>query len=315
MDEPTIVLLRQQVHGIPQARYADALGERLPDCEVAVAGTPSEERELLRDAEIATGIELSGEALDWADRLELFACVYAGTGHLDLDAFTARDVSVTNAAGVHSHNIAEYVTGAMIMMARRFPEAIDRQRRREWRSFQSRELHGATVAVVGLGAIGTTVVDRLQAFGMETVGVRYSPGKGGPTDEVVGFDAIHEAVADAAYVVLACPLTETTAGLIDADVFRTMGPETILVNIARGPVVDTDALLDALQTNAVGGAVLDVTDPEPLPADHPLWGMGNVVITPHNAGHTPAYFDRCADILAENVDRLADGEALRNEVV
>jgi len=122
------------------------------------------------------------------------------------------------------------------------------------------------------------------------------------------------AVWDAEYVVIACPLTETTRKLVDADALRTLREDAVLINIARGAVVDTDALVSELRNNRIGGAALDVTDPEPLPEDHPLWGLGNVTITPHNAGHTPEYYDRVADILAENVGRLDGGEALRNRV-
>ena len=316
MDDPTILVTRQKIHGTDGTAYGQRLREQLLDCEVQVARTPSEERELLPQADIVTGLELTTKQLDHADELDLFACVYAGTGHLDLDAFEAHDVAVTNASGVHVTKISEYVVGAMTMLAQRFPLAFERTERREWRSFPTRELHGSTAAVVGLGAIGTGVLDRLDAFGMETVGVRYSPEKGGPADEIYGFEEIHEAVADAEYVVLACPLTDTTRGLVDDDLLLTMPADAVLVNVARGPVVDTAALLNALQRNHLGGAVLDVTDPEPLPEDHPLWGMGNVVITPHNAGDTPEYFHRCGEILAQNVDRLRAGETdLKNRVV
>ncbi|WP_336328246.1 D-2-hydroxyacid dehydrogenase [Halovenus sp. HT40] len=316
MDNPEILVTRQKIHGTNGSVYGASLRERLPDCEITVAATPAEERERLQTADIVTGLELTESQLEQAGNLDLFACVYAGTGHLDLDAFEEREIAVTNASGVHTTNIAEYVVGAMISMAQQFPLAYEQTERREWRSYSTRELHGSTAAVVGLGAIGRGIVDRLDAFGMETVGVRYSPEKGGPADEVLGFEQIHEAVAGAEYVVLACPLTDATRGLIDEEVLLTMPAETVLVNIARGPVVDTDALLTALQKNRLGGAFLDVTDPEPLPEDHPLWGMGNVIITPHNAGDTPEYFARCADILAENIERLRDGESeLKNQVV
>ena len=316
MDDPTILVTRQKIHGTDGAAYGQILRRQLPDCEVQVARTPSEEREHLSTADIVTGLELTPDQLDRAENLDLFACVYAGTGHLDVDAFEDHGVAVTNASGVHTPNIGEYVVGAMTMMAQRFPLAVERTERREWRSFPTRELHGSTVAVVGLGAIGTGVLERLDAFGMETVGVRYSPEKGGPADEIYGFEAIHEAVADAEYVVLACPLTDTTRGLVEEEVLLTMPANAVLVNVARGPVVETDDLLDALQRNHLGGAVLDVTDPEPLPEDHPLWGMGNVVVTPHNAGDTPEYFQRCGEILAANVERLRDGETdLQNRVV
>ena len=308
MSDPDIAVLRQTIHGVGAPELADILRERLPDHEVALARTPSEERTLLETARIAVGPSLDADLLDTAENLELFACVYAGTNHLPLDALADRGVAVTNASGVHGPNIAEYVVGAMIGHAREFHRAYRQQSRREWRSYPTTELYGSTVAVVGLGAIGGAVVDRLSGFDVETVGVRYSPEKGGPTDEVHGFDRIHEAVIDAAYVVLACPLTDTTRGLVDAELLRTMRPDAVLVNIARGAVVDTDALVHALRSNRIRGAALDVTDPEPLPEDHPLWGLGNVTITPHNAGHTPAYFERVADVLVENVERLASVE-------
>jgi len=309
VNAPDIVVLRQKIHGIDGHDFAAVLRERLPDRTIAVADTPAEEREYLSEARVATGFSVDEEMLALAEHLELFACVFAGTGHLSREAFEAHDVAVTNAAGVHGPNISEYVIGAMIGHAHGFPRAKQQQARREWRSYPTTELTGSRVAVVGLGAIGRAVVDRLEAFDTETVGVRYSPEKGGPTDEVYGFDQIHEAVVDAEFVVLACPLTDATAALVDADVFRTMDTEAVLVNIARGGVVDTDALVGALRSNAIRGAALDVTDPEPLPEDHPLWGLTNVTITPHNAGHTPQYFERLADVLETNLERLDDPDA------
>jgi phosphoglycerate dehydrogenase-like enzyme len=315
MADNRIVVLRQKIHGMDAAEYAEALRRRLPEWTVTLATTPGEKREALRTARVATGHRLSAGDLAIAENLELFACVFAGTGHLNHDAFEEHGVAVTSAAGVHGPNVSEYVVGAMVSHAKEFQRARRQNERREWRSYQTRELYGSTATVVGLGAIGRAIVDRLDPFGMETVGVRYTPEKGGPTDEVWGFDAIHEAVASAEYVVLACPLTDTTAELIDDDVLRTMHPDAVLVNVARGRVVDTDALVSALRWNDIAGATLDVTDPEPLPEDHPLWGMENVTVTPHNAGYTPEYFDRRVDILANNATKLdGDGE-LENRVV
>jgi len=311
-----IVVLRQKVHGMEAAAYAEVLRSTLPDCQILLAETPAEEREYLANADVATGTTLTTDQLERAGDLSLFTCVYAGTDHLDLDAFRQRDIAVTNASGVHSTNSSEYAVGSMIALARQFPRAWRQKQHREWRTYPTRELHDSTAAVIGMGAIGTAVVDCLDALGMQTVGVRYTPEKGGPTDDVYGFDAIHDAVADAEYVVVACRLTETTDGLIDMDVLRTMPANAILVNVARGAVVDTADLVYALQSRRIAGAALDVTDPEPLPEDHSLWRMENVLITPHNAGNTPEYFDRCADILAENVEKIERGEdAYANQVV
>ncbi|ACM57135.1 D-2-hydroxyacid dehydrogenase [Halorubrum lacusprofundi] len=315
MSDPDIVVLRQTIHGSGGAELAAAIRERLSDRSVALARTPAEERELLETARIAVGLDIDEGQLAAAENLELFACVFAGTGHLPRDALADHGVALTNASGVHGPNIAEHVLGSMITHARQWARAHRQQERREWRSYETTEMYGSTVAVVGLGAIGSAIVDRLEPFDVDTVGVRYSPEKGGPTDEVYGFDAFHDAIADAEYVVLACPLTETTRGLVDAEALRTMRADAILINIARGPIVDTDALVSELRNNRIRGAALDVTDPEPLPEDHPLWGLGNVTITPHNAGHTPHYYERVADILAENVGRLDDGDDLKNRVL
>ena len=319
MSDPDVVVLRRDIHGMPLAGYVEALRERLPDREIAHARTPAEERELVAAAPVVSGLHLRNELLDAAAELELFQCLYAGTDHLPMEELAERGVTVTNASGVHGPPVAEWVLGMVLSFARRLHEGTRRQDRREWRHFQAGELAGSTVTVVGLGHIGEAIVQRLGGFDVETIGVRYTPEKGGPTDEVVGFDdeAFHGALARTDFLVLACPLTGRTEGLIDAAALETLPPTAVLVNIARGPVVDTDALLDELRGEGLAGAALDVTDPEPLPEDHPLWTLDNVRITPHVAGHTPKYYERVADILAGNlaiVDETGEYEGLENQV-
>ena len=318
-DAPDVLVLRKGTHGIPIEQYAEAIRDRLPDHTVALARTPADEREAIQTATFVTGMTLDADLLEHADDLEVFACAYAGTGHLPLEELENRDVTVTNAAGVHGPNIGEHVLGSILHFTRRFHVGARRQRRREWRHYKAHELQGATVTVVGLGAIGQAVCERLEPFGVETIGVRYTPAKGGPTDEVIGFEdeAFDDALARTDYLVLACPLSETTRGLLDREAFVTIDPDAVVVNVARGPVIETDALVEALRSNWIRGAALDVTDPEPLPEDHPLWTFENVQLTPHNAGHTPKYYDRLADIVAENRRRLdeeGDDADLENQV-
>jgi phosphoglycerate dehydrogenase-like enzyme len=312
VDALTVAILRETVHGIPIDDYVDALRERLPAHEIVRARTPSEERELVADADVVAGMNVSNGVLAAMDDVDLFACAFAGTGHLPMDALREKGVAVTNASGVHAPNMGEHALGAILSFARRFHVARRQAADDVWRSYPTHELAGSTVTVVGMGAIGTAVAERLHAFDVETVGIRHSPEKGGPVDRVVGYDddaGVEAAFAESSYVVLACPLTDETAGLVDHETFVTMPGDAVLVNIARGPVVDTDDLVSALRRHQIRGAALDVTDPEPLPAGHPLWDFDNVLVTPHNAGHTPNYYQRLADILAENVDRLADGRA------
>ena len=266
------------------------------------------------------GLRADEELLDAAGDLRLFAAASAGVDHLPLDTFDDRGIPVTNASGVHGPGIAEHVLANMLVLTRRLEEGMRRQERREWRRFQSRgELDGSTVTVVGLGAIGEAVTARLSGFDLDTIGVRYTPEKGGPTDKVIGFErsALNDAFARSDYLVLVSPLTETTRGLVDEDALRTLPTDAVVVNVARGPLVDTEALLAALRKNWIAGAALDVTDPEPLPEDHPLWTLGNVLLTPHVAGDTPEYWTRVADIVAENVERIrsrGDEADLRNRV-
>lgn len=315
-----IAVLRQKLHGLEPDAYVEALQDRLPDAEIGLARTPDEERELLEDARVATGAYLDPELLDSAENLELFACVYAGTDHLPMETLEDRGVAVTNASGVHGTNIAEHVIGAMLAFARKFPTAWRRMERREWRSFSTRELQGSTVTIIGLGAIGQAIAERLEPFGVHTIGIRFTPEKGGPTDEVLGLEEtnVHDAVSRSEYVVISSPLTDETEGLVDGSVLLTMPSDAVLINVARGSIVDTESLVKTLQTNGLRGAALDVTDPEPLPADHELWSFDNVFITPHNAGHTPRYWERRADILARNlaiVEETGRFDDLENQII
>ncbi|PSQ09800.1 hydroxyacid dehydrogenase [Halobacteriales archaeon QS_5_70_15] len=311
-----VLVLRHGTEGLSMASYAEALRERLPDRDVRLARTPCRERELVAGARVVTGRDIDESLIERAERLELFACTFAGTDHVPTDALAERGVAVTNAGGIHAPGIAEGAIGQMLTFARRLDEGWRRKQRREWRHFQSTEFMDSTVTVVGLGSIGQALVERLEGFGVDTIGVRYTPSKGGPTDEVIGFEtgAVHEALSRTDYVVLACPLTETTRGLIDAEAFATLPPHAVLVNVARGGIVDTEALMDAIADNGIRGAALDVTDPEPLPPDHPLWNFENVLVTPHTGGHTPEHWPRLADIVARNLDRLGSGEPLENLV-
>lgn len=319
MNSIDVLVLRKGTHGMSAEDYADALRERLPHHTVSLAKTPQEERELAEQARVITSVDIDVDLVKRAGNLELFAGVAAGYGHLPLDDLAERGIAVTNASGIHAPNISEQVLAYILLYTRNLREGATRQQRQEWRHYQAGELKDSTATVIGMGAIGEAIVQRLNAFEVKTIGVRYTPTKGGPADEVLGFNEgdIHDALAQTDYLAIASPLTDTTRGLIDTAKFETLPEDAYLVNVGRGPIVDTEALLSALRSNAIGGAALDVTDPEPLPHDHPLWRFENVTITPHNAGHSPKHWQRLADIVAENIQRLdsgADPERLDNLV-
>ena len=314
---PDVVVLREGTEGLAMADYAAAIRERLPAADVRHARTPDEERALVRQAPVVTGVGIDEGLLSVAENLELFACAFAGTDHLPTETLERRGVTVTNAGGIHAPGIAEQAIGHMLTFARRLHEGWRRKQNREWRHFQSFEFADSTVTVVGLGSIGRALTQRLEGFGVETIGVRYTEQKGGPTDEVIGFDEgpFHDALARSDYLVIACPLTDLTRGLIDRAAIATLPPHAVVVNTARGAIVDTDAVVDALRAGGLRGVALDVTDPEPLPENHPLWTLENALITPHTGGHTPKHWERLAGILAANHDALGRDGNLENVVL
>ena len=315
--EPDIVVLREGTEGLDMADYAAEIRERLPEADVGYARTPHEERELVRSATVVTGSDIDESLLEAAGELELFACTFAGTDHLPTAALRDRGVTVTNAGGIHAPGIAEQVIGNVLVFARNLHEGWRRKGNREWRHFQAHELTDSTVTIVGLGSIGQAVAQRLRGFEVDTIGVRYTPQKGGPTDEVVGFEErpFHDALARTDYLVVASPLTDLTRGLIGEAELATLPPRAVIVNVARGPILDTNAVVDALRSESLRGVALDVTDPDPLPEEHPLWTLENALITPHTGGHTPKHWSRLADILASNYGALGTGGELENVVL
>jgi phosphoglycerate dehydrogenase-like enzyme len=315
---PYVVVLRKNTEGLSTEAYADVLAERLPEYEVAHAQTPAQERSLIEHARVATGVTLDETLLDDAENLRMFVAASSGCNHLPVRQMEERGVILANAAGIHAPGIAEQALGYCLTFARRLHEGLRRKERDEWRHYKASELTGSTVTVVGLGAIGTAFVRRLDGMDVHSIGVRYTPEKGGPTDEVIGFDddEFHEALSRTDYLVLSTPLSDTTRHLVGEAEFHTLPPSAYVVNVSRGAVVDTDALLAAIQKEDISGAAMDVTDPEPLPSDHPLWKMGNVLITPHMGGHTPEHWNRLADIVETNVERLEAGhtDGFENQV-
>ena len=225
----------------------------------------------------------------------------------------ARGVRITN-AHVNSLPIAEFVLRAVLdefQGAARWRELAGE---RDWRIHDWRELAGTTWLVVGLGGIGTAVAVRARAFGAQVIGSRLHPSPDDPTDLTVTPDRIDEVLGQADVVVLAAPATPATTDLVGEAFLRSVKPGCLLVNVARGTLVDDDALLAALDDGRVGTAVLDVFRTEPLPADHPYWTHPSVRVTPHNAAGGSGRLRRQAELFAANLDRYTAGQPLVNDI-
>ena len=246
------------------------------------------------------------EVVSAATNLKWLNSIYAGLDFLPLDLLDKRGTIVTNGAGINALTIAEYVVMLMLTHAKGYREVVRAQDRHEWLqdSPGKRELAGERVLLLGLGAIGKLVKTRLEAFDMEVVPVRRSG-----DDDALKPDEWRGKLGEFDWVVLAVPSTPETHHMIGADELAAMKANAVLVNIARGDVVDQDALVEALQAKRIEAALLDVTDPEPLPEAHPLWSLHNAQITMHLSGRAQSkMFQRSADRFIANLARWQAGE-------
>jgi phosphoglycerate dehydrogenase-like enzyme len=247
-----------------------------------------------------------------ATNLKWLSSIYAGVDGMPLAQLQRQGTVVTNGSGINAITIAEYVVMGMLNIAKGYRDVVRAQDRHEWLTDSPGkvELAGSRALILGAGAIGALIEARLNAFDVDVVTVRRTPTAGclGPNEwraELGSFD----------WIILAVPATAETNKLIGAAELSAMKPTATLINIARGSVVDQDALVSALRDKAIGAAFLDVTDPEPLPADHPLWTLDNAHITMHLSGRAQdMMFARSVARFLDNLARYQAGEKLLHQV-
>ncbi len=240
----------------------------------------------------------------------------AGVDRISTAAIRERGLVVTNARGVFSRPIAEYVVMMSLAIARRLPQLLELQRERTWQPLRGRELAELTVGIVGYGSIGEEVARLLEPFGCRILATRRHPERGTTHEsvELMALDRLGDLLEASDIVVVAAPLTEETAGMIGAEQLTRMREDAWLINIARGRLLDELALRRALEAGWIGGAVLDVFSEEPLTPDSPLYGTPNLVITPHTSWASTRVIERTVELFVDNLRRDAAGEPLRNLV-
>lgn len=311
--------LRNLRHHFPAVRFVVPGEETDRDGRYRIAEAAPTLGQLAR-ADVLIGWQVSQEQLEHAPRLRWFHAGSAGVEHLDLEALQRRQIVLTNSRGVSAPNMAEHALGMMVALARRFPRLLREQAAHAWRDEEThrevRELSGERVLILGTGEIGSQVASRAAAFGMHVEGLRRRAQTDAPPHfaRVWSTRELHEALSHADHVVVTLPDTPETRGLLDAQAFAACKPGAMIYNVGRGPVIDTGALVEALQSGHLGGAGLDVTEPEPLPAESPLWDLENVLITAHTSGASPRYWERQEALISENIARFLDGRPLRNLV-
>lgn len=276
-----------------------------------------ERRRVLERTEVFFSLHTPNDLMALAPRLRWIQGMGAGVEQFAHAGVTRDRIVVTNASGVSAGSMAEFVIGRLLMVWKRFREAEQYQQRREYVRTYGRTFAGSTLGIVGFGSIGRAVAERVRALGVNVLGLRRShrPGETSElADEVFGPADLHEMLSRCDAVVVAAPATEETRHLIDAAALSAMREGAVLVNVARGSLVDEAALVSALESGQLSAAVLDVFEEEPLPAQSPLWEVPNLYISAHSAVSTDRYLDDVFDLFADNLGRYAAGEPLRNQV-
>lgn len=312
-DRPVVAVLHSPEDPPPGLDRLESEAELRPATDAA------ELSRALRDADVALVTDFRSGGLEkaWpqAGRLQWVHAASAGVDALLFRGLVESPVTVTNARGVFDEAIAEYVLGAVLAFAKDLPHSVRLQDARRWLHRDTERIAGRRLLVVGAGSIGRAVARLAAAAGLAVSGVARRAREADPDFEAVyGADGLHEALGGADFVVLAAPLTAETHHLFGAGAFAAMRPGARIVNVGRGAVVDTEALVAALAAGRIAGAALDVFEDEPLAPEHPLWDFPQVLITAHMAGDFVGWREALTAQFADNFARWRAGEPLLNVV-
>lgn len=293
--------------------------EALPsEVRVRTVSAESELRDALTDTDVLLVTDFRTGLLErcWPQqhRIKWVHTASAGVDALMFPALVASDVQVSNARGVFDRGIAEYVLGTVLMFAKDTLGNVSLQRQHRWQHRDTELITGKHALIVGAGSIGGEVAKLLSAVGLKVTGTARSSRDDPRFDSVVSNDQLLDLLPQADFVVITAPLTDDTQGLFDRRAFRAMSPHARLMNVGRGAIVVTDDLVAALQKGEIAGAALDVFEQEPLPQDHPLWDMPNVMISAHMAGDFIGWQQALGEQFVANFNRWQKGEALFNQV-
>ncbi len=288
-----------------RASSSDDLHDVVEDCEVLVASGS------IYSAEVADILRQRGGSLRWIQSRSVGVDMFVAAG-------VPKGVIFTNARGINGRTESEHAIALLLALMRRVPELERCRAEASWRSVEDREqflsLEGRTLVIVGMGSIGQQVARKAGAFDMRVIAVTRTGDAVEATDESVSVDRMIDVLPGADAVVMCLPLNDRTRGLLGEGELAVMKPSAVIVNVARGGVVDQHALTVALRDGRLGGAGLDVFENEPLPADNPLWRLENVILSPHVAGAGGNNTRRFVELFADNLRRYRAGGPLRNQI-
>lgn len=306
----TNVLLLLSMPGSIQQQYCDRLRASFPGLSINVVDHHSKVAPYIADAEVLVtfGPMMADHVLCDAPRLKWIQALGTGVDNL-IDLPSLRPgVIVTNIHGIHGSSLSEAALLAMLALSRNLPRAVRNQQQRLWQRWPARLLDGKTAGILGIGAIAQDLAPRCRALGMRVVGFSSAPRALAAFDQMYSRHELLQFAGQLDFLVVLTPYSAATRHIVNANVLAAMKRAAYLINLARGGVVDEDALLAALKDGRLAGAALDVFSQEPLPPDHPFWSMENVIITPHLGGFYDEYADRALPIVEENLRRFLAGD-------
>lgn len=305
------------------APLAPVIRDRVPDLNVVVADTEAAAHQTLGDAEIfiTNPTKWTNQYLDELSPGNWVQATSIGYDRFPLDAFEQNEVRFTNATGIHDAVVSDHAFALALALSRDIPSTIDQQQSHRWDRTIGEAMwswNGRNMTVYGLGNIGEAVARRGRAFGLDVYGVKRTPatysGVLGP-NHVVAPENAHELYEKTDLLILTVPLTDSTHHVIDETVLSALPERAILVNVARGSVVDQEALAAALKHGEIAGAGLDVFETEPLPESSPLWELENIILTPHIGGRSADFPSRFGKLFAENYRHWTADDPLENQLV
>ncbi len=291
-------------------RHFDGVLERFPDVRLAAVETWSDAEAYLAAAEVlvTVGHGFEPALADRMPALRWMQSMISGTDMALHGLANRPDVLLTTARGIHGAEMTEAALYHMLSLARDTARSMRARGERRWDSWDPHVLDGRTVGIVGVGIVGAHLARACKALGMSVVGVSRTARPVAGIDRIVGRGDLVRVAPELDYLVLTVPLEDDTFHLVDASVFDAMKPSAFLVNLARGAIVDTAALIDALRRGSIAGAGLDTFEEEPLPADDPLWDLDNVFLTAHMGGRSERYVELVLEVFEPNLRRFLDGD-------
>lgn len=298
-----------------EQRHLDQIAQAMPGAKIINAGQ-QRVAEALFEADIFCGhakVPVDWDGVVAAGRLQWIQSSAAGMDHCLVPSVIDSDITVTSASGVLADQVAEHTIALLTGWCRSLPVFFAAQQRKEFIRRPTRDLHHSTVGIVGFGGVGRRLAALLAPFRTRIVATDLFPiDRPDYVESLWPAEQLDRLLVLADFVVLCAPLNDSTRGMVDAKAFSQMKPGSVLCNVARGPLVVTEAMMAAVASGHLSGAVMDVTDPEPIPPEHPLWEVPGLIITPHVGGQSATRIDNMTRLFCENLRRRQGGEALIN---